>query len=63
MDFYIKSFDRLTIKTKYPKIYYYKALAFVLMLTDLIIFIALPCYNSRPIRPFRLLRVCKTLFI
>lgn len=29
------------------------------MVVDLIIFAAMPCYNARPIRPFRILRACK----
>ena len=56
IDFYCKSFDILKKKNRYPKFYFWKAFLLHLMIIDLIVFISLPCYNSRPIRPFRILR-------
>jgi hypothetical protein len=58
IDFYCKSFDILKKKNRYPTFYFWKAFLLVLMIIDLIIFISLPCHNSRPIRPFRILRAC-----
>jgi len=56
IDFYCQSFNRLTIKNKYPKLLYIKTIVTELMLVDLVIFIVLPGEHSRPIRPFRILR-------
>lgn len=58
IDFYCKSFDKLKQKNRYPAFYFWKAFLVVIMIVDLVIFITLPCYNSRPIRPFRILRAC-----
>lgn len=59
IDYYCKSFDILKQKNRYPKFYFWKSFLIILMIIDLIVFICLPCYNSRPIRPFRILRSCK----
>jgi len=57
--FYCKTFD----KNKYSSFFIFKVILILLMTIDLIVFITLPCYNSRPIRPFRILRACKYCFI
>ena len=59
IDFYTQSFDRLTIKNRFPRLSYFKAVVVALMVVDLIVFVAAPAYDSRPVRPFRILRVCK----
>ena len=63
IDFYCKSFDKFKKKKKYPSFYIWKTILISLMVIDLIIFATLPCYNSRPIRPFRILRACKLYII
>jgi hypothetical protein len=55
---YCKSFD----KTKHSSFFIFKNILILLMTIDLIVFILLPCYHSRPIRPFRILRACKYYF-
>lgn len=56
MDFYTLSFDHFKRKNKYPSIYFWKLGLFLLMVIDLIVFIAYPARNGRPIRPFRIFR-------
>lgn len=58
-DFYCRSFDKFKIKNRYPNFYYFKLCLLLLMVVDLIIFASMPCYNNRPVRPFRILRACK----
>ena len=58
MDFYSLSLDNLKKKNKYPNIYFWKLGILLLMVVDLIFFIVLPARDSRPIRPFRILRAC-----
>lgn len=62
IDFYLQSFDYFKKKNKYPNHYFWKAGLLVIMVVDLIIFIAVPGYGSRPIRPFRILRACTPSF-
>lgn len=59
IDFYCKSYDKFKKKNRFPIFYYCKLFLLLFMAADLIIFGFLPCYNSRPIRPFRILRACK----
>ena len=60
MDFYFHSFDYLKRKNRYPSILFWKLGLLMLMLVDLIVFIALPAREGqRPIRVFRVLRACK----
>lgn len=59
IDFYCRSFDKFKMKNRFPVFYYFKLTLLVLMVADLAIFACLPCYNSRPIRPFRILRARK----
>lgn len=59
MQFYLKKFDCLNYKNRYNDFFYFKVCIVVLMTIDLVVFIALPCYECRPIRPFRILRCCK----
>lgn len=56
---YCKQFDNFKKKTKYSGFFYFKVAIIILMTIDLIIFIILPGVESRPIRPFRVLRCCK----
>jgi hypothetical protein len=63
MVYYCKSFDNFKRKNKLSKFYYWKVFLILLMTIDLIVFIALPGYDSRPIRPFRILRACTYLFM
>lgn len=63
IDFYCKSFDKFKRKNKYPNFYFWKTFLILLMIVDLALFAALPCYDSRPIRPFRILRACMPLLI
>jgi hypothetical protein len=58
IDYFLKSFDQFRKKNKYPAFFFWKTLLMVLMAADLVVFAALPCPDSRPIRPFRLLRAC-----
>ncbi len=59
MGIYLYKFDRLEEETKYDKFFTSKFTLILLMTIDLFIFSFLPCFNSRPIRPFRILRACK----
>ena len=59
---YCKSFDRIKENKRYSSFFYIKFTIIILMTVDLIIFICLPCYNSRPIRPFRIFRCSNSLF-
>ena len=63
IDFYCLSFDTITIKNKYPKLSFFKAVIVAFMLVDYIVFIAGASNGDRPIRPFRILRVSKYRFI
>lgn len=56
---YILRFDVLNNHQRYSKYFYMKFGIILLITLDLLIFAALPCHNSRPIRPFRILRACK----
>jgi hypothetical protein len=63
IDFYCRSFDKFKTKNRFPLFYYFKLILLIFMVADLIIFASLPCYNSRPIRPFRILRARTYKFI
>lgn len=56
---YLKRHDQVKGESRYSNFFYFRCAILLLMLADLIIFIALPAYDSRPIRPFRILRCCK----
>jgi hypothetical protein len=58
IDFYCKSFDKFKTKSRFPTFYYLKLSLLMFMAIDLIIFAFMPCYDTRPIRPFRILRAC-----
>lgn len=63
IDFYCQSFDNFKRKNKYSSIYFWKLGLLILMVIDLIIFIILPARDTRPIRPFRILRACNSFSI
>lgn len=56
---YCKTFDKFNKVANYSTFFYFKIIIILLMTIDLVIFASLPCYDSRPIRPFRILRCCK----
>lgn len=56
---YCKTFDNFNNAANYSRFFYFKMTIILLMTIDLIVFASLPCYGSRPIRPFRILRCCK----
>jgi hypothetical protein len=60
--YYLKGFDsrKKTIYSLYNKS---KIFILLLMTIDLIVFISMPCYGTRPVRPFRILRCCKYFVI
>jgi hypothetical protein len=60
---YCKTFDNFQKINHYSSFFLFKIVIILLMTIDLIIFISLPCYDSRPIRPFRILRCCMILLI
>lgn len=55
---YCKTFDKFQNKSQYSTFFVFKVFMLLLMTIDLIVFITLPCYGTRPIRPFRILRCC-----
>lgn len=63
MQAYLKEFDKIKDKSRYNDFFYFKLGIIILMTIDLFIFIGLPCYESRPIRPFRILRCCTFQYI
>jgi hypothetical protein len=59
MEAYCKRFDAYKGENRYAHNFVFKCCIILLMTADLIVFINLPCLDSRPIRPFRILRCCK----
>jgi hypothetical protein len=59
VSYYIKSFDNFR-KSKHSAFFWFRIILLALMTIDLIIFIALPGFDDRPIRPFRILRCCNS---
>lgn len=59
ISYYIKQSNSFG-KNKRSTFQWFKCILLILMTADLIIFIAVP-EGGRPIRPFRILRCCKTI--
>ena len=54
---YVKTFDKFG-KRMEASFFNIRTVLFILMTFDLIIFCAMPGFDSRPVRPFRILRCC-----
>lgn len=63
IDFYCKSFDKFKVQNRYSAIDFLKLFLLLLMVIDLILFATMPGFDSRPIRPFRVLRACTNWLI
>lgn len=63
MEVYFKCLDRLEGQRTFSAFFAVKTGTVLLMSADLLLFAILPCFDSRPIRPFRILRACKWVCI
>jgi hypothetical protein len=57
ISYYVNLFDSFR-RNKHSSFFWFKVALLLLMTIDLIIFISMPGYGQRPIRPFRILRCC-----
>jgi len=62
-DFIIKSNDHQLMSNRFKGVQIFKLILLILMLADIIIFATTAHLQIRPIRPFRILRICNYLKI